>query len=260
MKIRCARLLAVYAILLLPHLAQANSGDFSGGVAIGTSYAGANTAPTNGLIVQGNVGIGTTAPTAGAALDLSKNTNSMLLPVGTTGQRPATGVNGMMRYNSTTPAVEGYINNAWSPLSTSSSGYIKTIKTQVFTSTGTYTPSTGMVYASTECWGGGGGGGSGFSGGAGGAGGVTGTGDITLSGNNGYHNVGYGAAIIGAGGATSIGQGGPYAWSYGSSVTGFNSEGYGAGGGGGTVSGNNGNVAGGNGSAGFVRITEYISQ
>lgn len=42
--------------------AQANSGDFSGGVAIGTSYAGVDTAPTNGVIVQGNVGIGTTSP------------------------------------------------------------------------------------------------------------------------------------------------------------------------------------------------------
>jgi hypothetical protein len=31
-------------------------------VAIGSSYAGVNTAPTNGLIVQGAVGIGTTNP------------------------------------------------------------------------------------------------------------------------------------------------------------------------------------------------------
>lgn len=43
--------------------AEANSGDFSGGVAIGTGYAGVDTAPTNGLIIQGNVGIGTTNPT-----------------------------------------------------------------------------------------------------------------------------------------------------------------------------------------------------
>jgi hypothetical protein len=41
---------------------KANSGDVSGGVAIGTSYAGVDAAPTNGLIVQGSVGIGTTAP------------------------------------------------------------------------------------------------------------------------------------------------------------------------------------------------------
>ena len=34
----------------------------SGGVAIGSSYAGANAAPDNGLLVEGNVGIGTTSP------------------------------------------------------------------------------------------------------------------------------------------------------------------------------------------------------
>jgi hypothetical protein len=33
-----------------------------GGTAIGATYAGTNAAPTNGLIVQGNVGIGTTSP------------------------------------------------------------------------------------------------------------------------------------------------------------------------------------------------------
>jgi hypothetical protein len=36
--------------------------DVSGAAAIGTSYAGVSTVPANGLLVQGNVGIGTTAP------------------------------------------------------------------------------------------------------------------------------------------------------------------------------------------------------
>jgi hypothetical protein len=67
---------------------------------------------------NGNVGIGTSSPNAGAALDISNNSNSVLLPVGTTGTRP-TGVNGMVRYNSTLNAIEGYINSAWSSLSTS---------------------------------------------------------------------------------------------------------------------------------------------
>src|ERR1700721_2462687 len=53
-------LLPVIAVFTLsPASVHANSGDFSGGVAIGTGYAGVNTAPTNGLIVQGNVGVGT---------------------------------------------------------------------------------------------------------------------------------------------------------------------------------------------------------
>lgn len=38
--------------------------DVEGGVAVGASYSGANTAPTNGMIIEGNVGIGTTEPGA----------------------------------------------------------------------------------------------------------------------------------------------------------------------------------------------------
>lgn len=52
----------IAALMLVPALAAANSGDFSGGVAVGTSYAGVYTSPTNGLIVQGDVGIGVTSP------------------------------------------------------------------------------------------------------------------------------------------------------------------------------------------------------
>jgi hypothetical protein len=55
-------------LLALSTTAAANQGDFAGGVAVGSSYAGVNIAPTNGLIVQGNVGIGNSSP--GALLDL----------------------------------------------------------------------------------------------------------------------------------------------------------------------------------------------
>jgi hypothetical protein len=51
-------------------LAEADSGQFAGGVAIGSSYAGVNTPPTNGLIVQGPVGIGTTTVTSGSTIDM----------------------------------------------------------------------------------------------------------------------------------------------------------------------------------------------
>jgi hypothetical protein len=47
--------------------------DVNGGVAVGT-YAGVNAAPSNGLIVSGNVGIGTTTPSA--LLSLYQNNNS----------------------------------------------------------------------------------------------------------------------------------------------------------------------------------------
>src|SRR5260370_15467869 len=70
-----------------------------------------------------SVGVGTNAPTAGAALDLSYNANSVLLPVGTTGDRPGTGVNGMMRYNSTLGAIEAYIGGVWASILSTGTGF-----------------------------------------------------------------------------------------------------------------------------------------
>lgn len=70
-----------------------------------------------------SVGIGTTLPNVGSALDLSNNTNSIALPGGTTGQEP-TGIPGMLRYNSTVPQIEAYNLNVaqtvWTGLQTPS--------------------------------------------------------------------------------------------------------------------------------------------
>ena len=41
------------------------------------------------------------------------STGAVILPIGTTAQRPASPVNGMLRYNTTLSRVEGYANNAW---------------------------------------------------------------------------------------------------------------------------------------------------
>ncbi|MDZ7726636.1 MAG: tail fiber domain-containing protein [Candidatus Campbellbacteria bacterium] len=41
-----------------------NALDVSGSSVVGSTYAGTNTAPTNGLLVEGNVGLGTTSPSA----------------------------------------------------------------------------------------------------------------------------------------------------------------------------------------------------
>jgi hypothetical protein len=41
------------------------------------------------------------------------STGATRLPSGTTAQRPASPINGMMRYNTTTLSVEGYANNTW---------------------------------------------------------------------------------------------------------------------------------------------------
>ena len=74
--------------------------------------------------LMGNVGIGTTAPVA--SLDLSQKTDAVALPVGTTGTRPTGGslANGEIRYNSTIPGVEAYVNGAWTSLLGGSNGVL----------------------------------------------------------------------------------------------------------------------------------------
>src|SRR5450755_3635721 len=56
---------------------------------------------------------------AQVAVDLSARTDAVKLPVGTTAQRP-TAINGMIRYNSSTPAVEAYVNGSWLAFTTGS--------------------------------------------------------------------------------------------------------------------------------------------
>jgi len=55
---------------------------------------------------------GSSAQTVNAVVAFN-STNSILLPAGTQGQRPATGVTGMLRFNSTTNSIEIYNNSAW---------------------------------------------------------------------------------------------------------------------------------------------------
>lgn len=57
-----------------------NTLDVYGNEAVGTSYAGQIVAPTNGLIVQGNVGVGTyITPTSGANLFLDNQSSNHLI-------------------------------------------------------------------------------------------------------------------------------------------------------------------------------------
>lgn len=65
--------------------------------------------------LSGNVGIGSASPVS--SLDLSQKTDAVALPSGTVSQRP-TAVNGMLRYDSSTPALEAYVNGAWETLVT----------------------------------------------------------------------------------------------------------------------------------------------
>lgn len=52
--------------------------DIEGGLAVGTTYSGTTEAPTNGAIIEGNVGIGTNNPDGSAALEVNSTTQGFL--------------------------------------------------------------------------------------------------------------------------------------------------------------------------------------
>jgi hypothetical protein len=94
----------------------------------------------------GKVGIGSTSPVV--SLDLSKETDALALPVGTTGTRPtgAALTAGEIRYNTTTPAVEAYVNGAWTSLSGGSSITGSGTTNYVARWTGSTALGTGVLY------------------------------------------------------------------------------------------------------------------
>ena len=63
------------------------------------------TNPTTSLVASGNVEVAGVVGTSG--------TGALTVPSGTTGQRPATVANGMIRYNSTTGFMESYTASGW---------------------------------------------------------------------------------------------------------------------------------------------------
>jgi hypothetical protein len=197
---------------------------------------------------SGNMGIGTTSP--GATLDMGSRTDAVILPVGTSAQRP-TGVDGMMRKNSSTGYVE-----YWDPGSSSWIG-IGAFAAAGGDTVGTYTSGSSYKYhqfinsGSFQVLGGvkavdymiiGGGGGGGTLGGGGGAGGYV-TGTFTAS-------VGTYSIVIG-GGANGGAQG--QSGGTGTNTTAFGVTAYGGGGGGShtgggtSTGGTNGGSGGGSG-------------
>ena len=67
----------------------------------------------------GTISIGSSTQTTNAALAINA-TNSFLMPVGNTAQRPGVGVTGMLRFNSTLDAVEVYDTDGWTTVGTPS--------------------------------------------------------------------------------------------------------------------------------------------
>lgn len=66
---------------------------------------------TGNLTLQTN---GNSALTINTSQNITLNgTGAFRVPVGNTAQRPSPAANGMLRYNTTTLKLEGYINSAW---------------------------------------------------------------------------------------------------------------------------------------------------
>jgi len=134
----------------------------------------------------------------------NSNTTALRIPNGTTAQRP-TGATGMMRYNTSNSKVEAYIGSAWESLATGfeASGGTETTATisgvnykiHAFTSSGTFTVTTGSAAIDVLIVSGGGGGGGSTAGGGGAGGLIYQTGVGVLAGNY--------TITIGAGGAGS---------------------------------------------------------
>ena len=121
-------------------------------VTVSTQGSDANVSLALAPLGAGSVTV--SATTANAALDISANTSSLRLPVGTTGQRPGTPANGMIRYNSTLTDLEGYISGAWTQITTGGSSSTINLGTSASTTnpqrsgdatTGLFSATTGTV-------------------------------------------------------------------------------------------------------------------
>ena len=86
------------------------------------STINAKSDPTVGQLIKASDGTANLTLQTGGANALSINnlqnptcnsTGSITIPSGTTAQRPSPAVNGMVRYNTTIPSIEGYANNTW---------------------------------------------------------------------------------------------------------------------------------------------------
>lgn len=97
-------------------------GYFSAGVIASTIYTSSTTANVmnvNSTTVNiGGAATSIISGSTGATTHTLRGTGAVTVPSGTTAQRPGSGVNGMVRYNSTDLKLEGYIGSTWRSLAT----------------------------------------------------------------------------------------------------------------------------------------------
>ena len=152
-----------YGSVLVSGGAATDTGILTGGNILFGTNAGAGNTERLRITSTGKIGVGNTNPST--SLDISSKTDALSLPSGTTAQRPSSPPNGSFRYNTTANTWESYNNGGWIP----SNPNVVT-NYQQFTTSGTFTPASGVRNIQLLVVGGGGGGTSGA--GGGGAGGV----------------------------------------------------------------------------------------
>lgn len=77
---------------------------------------------TIGTLASTNLGLAALAGATFTGDVILGTTTALELPDGTTGQRPGTAVNGMIRYNTTLNTFEGYKNSAWGAIGGGATG------------------------------------------------------------------------------------------------------------------------------------------
>jgi hypothetical protein len=122
-----------------------NKLDVEGGVVIGATYSGTSTAPANGLLVEGIVGMGTslkignpTAINASSALEIESTTKGFVPPRMTTAEMNAiaTPLVGSLVFNTTLNCLHQYRAAGWESLCLSSTPFTsETLQTSVLTQT-----------------------------------------------------------------------------------------------------------------------------
>lgn len=133
-------LLAVFSLALscIQVSAQQNVGigtndpksklDVNGGITVGNTYSGVNTAPANGAIIEGTVGIGTSNPNTKSALDVSSTTKGMFIPRLTNAEGTAlgatlgTGDKGLLIFNTTNNRAEYWDGTQWKAIGEGAGG------------------------------------------------------------------------------------------------------------------------------------------
>jgi uncharacterized protein (TIGR02145 family) len=98
-----------------------NKLDIAGNVVIGATYSGSGTAAANGLLVEGMVGIGTSATASSASLEVTGTNTGVLLPRMTTAQRNliASPAEGLTVYNTDEKELNVYNGTEWNSMTLS---------------------------------------------------------------------------------------------------------------------------------------------